>query len=402
MSKLPITEAFKEWARTASEGEKRVFGDALQYQKDQGALRDAEKKAQQEAKKAVRNARRVQARLEAKKLRYVKQDDLVRQKNLRAQWAFPVSRLEEFLGMFQNAVYNVAVDRMSGCRPIDKEMYGEENKAEAQKIVMEHPVDAMKLVSAIVSASNAQGGYQSNPDNCEVDYFFWVFKGWVFFGCVLPSSEKIEPWKLAKWVKTPYEVWIGRERQTSRCPDGTIPVYVRLLSFMPMKMVGVQEFAKRMVSNQKECEWAILYALRILGEKITKNRKDWVDFGQQKAKERSSGAGMIGRERVRQVEMEGFTAERDDSYVNGELAKAAMAYANPEIKSKTSCPSVWPKTWHKSGWKPSDDPVGNLIKAGALIAAEIDRIHRERSQGSIQQSPAKIMQDIIRHNLAGV
>ena len=33
--------------------------------------------------------------------------------------------------------------------------------------------------------------------------------------------------------------------------------------------------------------------------------------------------------------------------------------------------SDWP--WPPEFWKPSDDPVRNLVKAGALIAAEIDR-----------------------------
>lgn len=38
--------------------------------------------------------------------------------------------------------------------------------------------------------------------------------------------------------------------------------------------------------------------------------------------------------------------------------------------------SDWP--WHSSWWKPSDDPIRNLVKAGALIAAEIDRLQRQR------------------------
>ena len=37
-------------------------------------------------------------------------------------------------------------------------------------------------------------------------------------------------------------------------------------------------------------------------------------------------------------------------------------------------PDEWP--WNITWWKPSTDPVRNLTKAGALIAAEIERIQR--------------------------
>jgi hypothetical protein len=36
----------------------------------------------------------------------------------------------------------------------------------------------------------------------------------------------------------------------------------------------------------------------------------------------------------------------------------------------------WP--WSKKWWKPSSDPIRNLVKAGALIAAEIDRLQRAK------------------------
>ncbi len=38
----------------------------------------------------------------------------------------------------------------------------------------------------------------------------------------------------------------------------------------------------------------------------------------------------------------------------------------------------WP--WEEVWFKPSPDQVRNLVKAGALIAAEIDRINRETSK----------------------
>jgi hypothetical protein len=41
---------------------------------------------------------------------------------------------------------------------------------------------------------------------------------------------------------------------------------------------------------------------------------------------------------------------------------------------KTLIPKDWP--WDLSWLKPSPDPKHNLVKAGALIAAEIDRLNR--------------------------
>jgi hypothetical protein len=76
----------------------------------------------------------------------------------------------------------------------------------------------------------------------------------------------------------------------------------------------------------------------------------------------------IAAERVRQIEAEGWTPEHDDAHDVGELADAAACYARGEQMS-----SVWP--WSDEWWKPSDRRR-NLIKAGALIVAEIERLDR--------------------------
>ena len=86
-------------------------------------------------------------------------------------------------------------------------------------------------------------------------------------------------------------------------------------------------------------------------------------------------------ERRRQIEAEGWTPEHDDEHSVGELAKAAACYAlvsagfNPDATI-----TVWP--WHRLWWKPSDKRR-NLVKAGALILAEIERLDRmaERQEG---------------------
>lgn len=93
----------------------------------------------------------------------------------------------------------------------------------------------------------------------------------------------------------------------------------------------------------------------------------------------SHGVEMISRERARQIGVEGWTPEHDDEHDKGELAAAAVGYIGHAIyrRDVRETPSPWwPHDWE---WKPSDDPVRNLVKAGALIAAEIDRIERSRS-----------------------
>lgn len=85
------------------------------------------------------------------------------------------------------------------------------------------------------------------------------------------------------------------------------------------------------------------------------------------------GATQIGYERARQQMAEGYDAEHDDEHVNEELADAAACYIifAPE-PGKT--PYAWP--WNDEDWKPSGDRIRDLVKAGALIAAEIDRLIR--------------------------
>lgn len=84
---------------------------------------------------------------------------------------------------------------------------------------------------------------------------------------------------------------------------------------------------------------------------------------------------LIGAERRRQIEVEGWSPEHDDAeHGNGELAMAAACYALPHDDDEpTDPPEFWP--WAESWWKPGDR-VRELVKAGALIVAEIERLQR--------------------------
>jgi len=71
----------------------------------------------------------------------------------------------------------------------------------------------------------------------------------------------------------------------------------------------------------------------------------------------------------------GGTSDDDDKHIGGELVDAGVSYAleHNSIASDEP-PAEWP--WRDETWNPSSDPIQNLAKAGALIAAEIDRRKR--------------------------
>lgn len=96
-----------------------------------------------------------------------------------------------------------------------------------------------------------------------------------------------------------------------------------------------------------------------------------------------NGIERIAAERQRQVEAEGWSPEHDDQHTLGELAEAAACYAMNRFRDtwiwhETLIHRLWP--WEAEDWKPvPGDPAGRireLEKAGALVAAEIDRLLR--------------------------
>jgi hypothetical protein len=96
-----------------------------------------------------------------------------------------------------------------------------------------------------------------------------------------------------------------------------------------------------------------------------------------------SGAELIAAERQRQIDVERWTPEHDAEHTGGELLAAAECYlahvqeGSPCYDEDSYAATHWP--WDHSWWKPADDPVRNLVKAGALIAAELDRLQARMS-----------------------
>jgi len=96
------------------------------------------------------------------------------------------------------------------------------------------------------------------------------------------------------------------------------------------------------------------------------------------------GAAAIAAERKRQTDQIGFDPAHDDAHEECELARAARSYLSYYVAEKLGCIKDYPETeppglvewpWAEEWWKPKDSR-SNLVRAGALIAAEIDRLDR--------------------------
>ena len=94
----------------------------------------------------------------------------------------------------------------------------------------------------------------------------------------------------------------------------------------------------------------------------------------REAEATTAAARDVLAERRRQVEAEGWTPEHDDHHLPNELALAAASYVCAD--EADAPPAIWPWDW--SWWKPKDRRR-NLVKAGALILAEIERLDRIQS-----------------------
>ena len=120
-----------------------------------------------------------------------------------------------------------------------------------------------------------------------------------------------------------------------------------------------------------------------------------------------NGAKLIAAERERQIKREGWTAEHDDEHSKGEMAIAAACYASPkplfvhekrmvQMNSSRGADEncyvydrrlvedyfdPWP--WDEDK-RNKHDRLRQLVIAGALIAAEIDRLQR---LGEVRKKP---------------
>lgn len=95
----------------------------------------------------------------------------------------------------------------------------------------------------------------------------------------------------------------------------------------------------------------------------------------------SAAARDVLAERRRQVEQEGWTPEHDDKHGRFSMSYAAACYAladSPAVRTETiDIVKIWQWSgWSYLAWWKPKDRRSNLVRAGALILAEIERLDR--------------------------
>jgi len=106
-----------------------------------------------------------------------------------------------------------------------------------------------------------------------------------------------------------------------------------------------------------------------------------------------TGIELIAEERQRQVDVEGYSEQHDSQHKVSEFIYAAIAYVE-SAKVGVNCAEMgntnedeimmrkvgmgihYPFGWN---FKPTTD-IRDLVKAGALIAAAIDRLQKDNEQ----------------------
>jgi len=95
-------------------------------------------------------------------------------------------------------------------------------------------------------------------------------------------------------------------------------------------------------------------------------------------------------ERKRQIEAEGWTESHDDQHNDSSMALAGACYAKHYVGRAwllesfvdgakrylaDQMPEDWPDSWAEEWWKPKN-PRRDLVRAAALLIAEIERLDR--------------------------
>lgn len=91
----------------------------------------------------------------------------------------------------------------------------------------------------------------------------------------------------------------------------------------------------------------------------------------------TEGTHLVHLARQRQFAKHGYDAEHDAEHDDSELVTAGICYAMEAIQPGEGN-GLWP--WQPDEWHPDPDPLDNLVKAAALMVAEIDAILLRRGQ----------------------
>lgn len=101
----------------------------------------------------------------------------------------------------------------------------------------------------------------------------------------------------------------------------------------------------------------------------------------------TDAAGDVLTERRRQIEKEGYDDEHDDAHQCGEISAYATFYAMPQAirdwpAEETGYGATWGEAIIPADWGPPKacDRRQELVKAAALLVAEIERVDRAKEK----------------------
>lgn len=151
----------------------------------------------------------------------------------------------------------------------------------------------------------------------------------------------------------------------------------------------IENLVQAAAEYENNCDRLVAKKIRVELERAKQAIRDAITTQPQASTEPSSvtegmrGAADITAERQRQVAAEGWSPDHDDEHADHQIPLAALCYLYASIYDPGSFVfRYWP--WDQAWWKPAD-ARRNLVKAGALIAAEIDRLDRASQHPSTER-----------------
>ncbi len=197
----------------------------------------------------------------------------------------------------------------------------------------------------------------------------------------LAQREKFEAW--AEEVGAlPWGILKKHRNQDGSYPGPHYTYMWKAWQAASAELVEALEKAQQRIAELEEAEQKLCAANVTLDARAELAERR---LAEMESRTVTAAAADVLAERQRQVTAEGWSPKHDDQYKNTELAFAASCYAfhaaaaswdledNGIPYDSHPVPKQWP--WDPSWWRPTD-ARRDLVKAGALILAEIERIDR--------------------------
>lgn len=225
------------------------------------------------------------------------------------------------------------------------------------------------------------------------------FIGWAGYWAHAPSP--------AKWLKMVTEerdaLRIELRTATEALETGGYTRCVGPAGWKPAVNRHAGEMIQRLMEAEKQLDWErsrrkeLEHYYKLVGKEAgwldSENDAIWIErilnlirrkigIANDAVSTGTAAAFDVLGERRRQVEKEGWSDSHDDTHETGEMARAAGCYAicasdhdylTGRQRVDKGAPGSWP--WDAKWWKPTDRRR-DLVKAGALILAEIERLDR--------------------------